>query len=114
MDMEKLNYGHVILFRISGSLDEENVCELRLAIADYIKRRKSCVVLNLQDVEMVDQVSAGYLLECLQMARRKGGDLKLVKPNTFIEQLFRFLGIWHYFEIYTNETSAVDAFKLAA
>ncbi len=114
MDMEKNNYGHVTLFRISGSLDEENVCDLRLAIVDCIKRKKSCVVLNLSNVDMIDQVSAGYLLECLQMARRKGGDLKLVNPSTFIEQLFRFLGIWHYFEIYITETGAVDAFKRAA
>ncbi len=114
MDMEKINYGHVILIRISGSLDEEKVCDLRLAIADYIKRKKSCVVLNLQQVDMMDQVSAGYLLECLQMARRKGGDLKLVQPSTFIEQLFRFLGIWHYFETYQTETGAVNAFKLVA
>jgi len=114
MEMEKLNYGHVILIRVSGSLDEENVCDLRLAIVDYIKRKRNCVVLNLQDVDMMDQVSAGYLLECLQMARKKGGDLKLVKPSTFIEQLFRFLGIWHYFTIYTQEAEAINSFKLAA
>ena len=114
MEIEKLNCGQVILVRVSGCLDEESVCNLRLAIADYIKRKKNYVVLNLQEVEMMDQVAAGYLLECLQTARRKGGDLKLVKPSTFIEQLFRFVGIWHYFEIYTNEMSAVEAFKLAA
>ncbi len=114
MDMEKVNDGNVILIRISGSLDEENVCDLRLAVADYIKHKKSYVVLNLQAVDMIDQVSAGYLLECLQMARRKGGDLKLVQPSTFIEQLFRFLGIWHYFEIYQTEIGAINAFKLAA
>ncbi len=114
MELEKLNYGHVILFRVSGSLDEGNVCDLRLAIVDSIKGKRNCVVLNLQSVEMMDQVSAGYLLECLQMARRKGGDLKLVGPNTFVEQLFRFLGIWHYFEVYMTETGAVESFKLAA
>ncbi|HOK08788.1 MAG TPA: anti-sigma factor antagonist [Candidatus Hydrogenedens sp.] len=114
MEIEKVDYGHVILIRASGELDEKNMCELRLIIADYIRHKRNHVVVNMHDVEMMDMEASGYLLECLQMARRKGGDLKLVSPAIFVEQLFRFLGIWHYFEIYPNEKNAIDAFKLVA
>lgn len=114
MELERVNFGHATLFRVIGVIDEQSLLDLRLAITDQLKRKQANIVLNLKKVEMMDQVSAGYLLELLQMTRKKGGDIKLVSPTLFVEQLFYSLGIWRLFDVFSSESEAVDSFRLVA
>jgi anti-anti-sigma factor len=114
MEFKRTVQGNTTIFRVRGSLDSEEVLDLRLAIIEEVEKRKKNIVLNFEEVELIDIISIGYLLECLRIARKKGRDLKLVKPNNFVRQLLHDQSVTHFFEIFPTELQAINSFRMVA
>ena len=114
MEFQKVSHGPTTIFRVKGTLDSDEVLDLRLAIIEETDKRKKNIILNFEEVEVIDLISVGYLLECLRIVRKKGGDLKLVNPNTFVRQMLHEQSVSHFFEICSSESQAINSFRLVA
>lgn len=116
MDFTKITHGSTAIFKIRGSLEAERdeVLNLRVAIVDEVKDNKRDIILNFEEVELIDGVAVGYLLECLRIAKKNGTDLKLVKPNTFVIRVLHEYSVLHFFEIYPTESQAMISSRKVA
>ncbi|MCX8065125.1 MAG: STAS domain-containing protein [Candidatus Hydrogenedentes bacterium] len=117
MDFTKISHGLTTIFKVRGSLDSESdeVLNLKMAILDELKSgNKKNIILNFEQVELIDVLSIAHLLECLRIVRKRGGDLKLVNPNTFVQQVLHEHSVSHFFEIYPTESQAMVSSRKVA
>jgi len=63
----------------------------REAIHELLKGKRKRFLINLQTVTYVDFKGAEELISGAETARRRGGDLKIFKPNRRAVHLFRFI-----------------------
>ena len=114
MLIERMDNGQVTIMRLEGDIDEEGVNQLRLALLQCIKDKRSNLVMNLDGVQFVSYLGLGVLVERLRQVRALGGDLRLSGVNTATERLFRMVGVTSVFEVYRSEHQAVQSFREAA
>jgi anti-sigma B factor antagonist len=69
------------------------------------------VVLNLTEVPMADSSGVGVLVRYQSTLKQKGGALKLVNPSKLVSQTLKILGLLSVFEVFTDETAAVQSFS---
>ena len=106
--------GMVSVLRLHGDIDENGVQDLRMALLECLKQKRSSVVVNMADVTFISYMGVGVLVERLRQFRAYEGDMKLVALNVYGERMFRMLGVTKLFDSFATEGQAVEAFKEAA
>lgn len=82
--------------RLSGRLDASQA-DRAGAVLDKVQ---GGAVVDLRNLEYVSSMGLGILLKTQKRLRAAGnGELRLVKPNRHIRDVFRFSGFDHIFEI---------------
>ena len=69
------------------------------------------LLLNLKDVPYMDSTSVGELVSAFITVRNHDGILKLVGPTTRIAELLSVAKLDTVFEVYDNETDALESFS---
>jgi stage II sporulation protein AA (anti-sigma F factor antagonist) len=114
MKIERNELGNTMVIRLEGDLDERAVDGLRKALYACICEGQFNVVLNLSKVGFVSYMCLGVIVERLRRFRAVKGDIKLVGVNTYMERLFRMVGVTTLFETYEEESEAVSGYQQAA
>ena len=114
MNIDRVEVGPVTVLRLEGDIDEDGVSALRIGLLGCLKEKRSRVVANVSGVRYISFMGLGVLVERLRQLRKVGGDMKLVGVNMFMDRVFRMAGISSIFEIYDNESQAVQGFREAA
>ncbi|MBP8128988.1 MAG: STAS domain-containing protein [Candidatus Hydrogenedentes bacterium] len=114
MNVHRLESGAVTVLRPVGDLDEEGAKDLRLSLGGCLQDQRARLVVNLTDVNFVSYLGLGLLVECLRQFRACRGDLRLAGVNLYTRRIMRMAGILHLFEIYEDETVAIDSYRKAA
>ena len=110
MDVRK--FGKVHAIRLKGQLKlGDPVDELRSTLDDIITDSSFSVVLNMAEVPMADSSGVGVLVRYQSMLKQKGGALKLVNPSKLVTQTLKILGLLSVFEVFEDETAAVQSFS---
>ncbi|HSY12162.1 MAG TPA: STAS domain-containing protein [Verrucomicrobiae bacterium] len=111
MDIDIRKSGEVQVFRLRGPLTlGDPVDDLRRALDEVINVGDTNIVLNLGDVRWIDSSGIGVVVKALTSAKRNGGTLKLVNPSKPAQQTLKMCGLLPLFEIYNEESEAVQSF----
>jgi anti-sigma B factor antagonist len=111
VDIDVRKYGKVHAIRLKGQLKlGDPVDELRSTLDDIITDSFS-VVLNMAEVPMADSSGVGLLVRYQSMLKQKGGALKLANPSKLVTQTLKILGLLSVFEVFQDETAAVQSFS---
>ena len=70
----------------------------------------SCLLLDLSQVDYIDSVGFRIILDALQGARARGGDIKLVAPRPPVRTLLELTRLYRVFDLHEEAAPAVDAF----
>ena len=112
MDIDVRKFGKVHAVRLKGQLKlGEAVDELRSTLDGIVADSSFCVVLNITEVPMADSSGVGVLVRYQSMLKQKGGALKLVNPAKLVSQTLKILGLLSVFEVFQDETAAVQSFS---
>ncbi len=112
MDIDVRKFGKVHTIRLKGQLKlGEAVDDLRAALDGIVAEPSYSVVLNLTEVPMADSSGVGVLVRYQSTLKQKGGALKLVNPSKLVSQTLKILGLLSVFEVFTDETAAVQSFS---
>jgi anti-sigma B factor antagonist len=95
---------------LSGDLDSFSVNVLRDRINRLFDQSRYNIVVDLTKVNFVDSAGLGQLVAALKMAVHHGGDVKLVKPNTSVQDLLRITKLETVFSSYESVDEAVNSF----
>jgi anti-anti-sigma factor len=96
----------------SKSLLEDHVAEAWESLKQIIRDGSGRMVLDVSLVEYLDGAGLALPIKILQGARRRGGDVYLVMPNTRtpLRALLELTRLDRVFRLYPDVASAVTAF----
>jgi len=114
MKIERLETGSVAVLRLEGSIDEEGMRKVRLALDKCMCDDRSNVVINMSAVHFTSYMGLGVLLECLQQCRRRSGDLRFSGVSVSTQRLFRSASLHKTFASFESEELAIRSFRQAA
>ena len=68
------------------------------------------LVVIFAEVPMMISSGIGILVKAMASAKQRGGRVKLVNPSKFVVQTLKLIGVFNLFEIFDNESAAVQSF----
>jgi anti-sigma B factor antagonist len=68
-------------------------------------------IISLEKVNWVNSTGLGILIQGYSTVKKNGGDLKLLKVSSRIENIFMVSKLFTVFESYDNEDEAVQSFS---
>jgi anti-sigma B factor antagonist len=83
---------------------------LRDILGDLVKRGKTKVLLNMQDVDFVDSSGIGEMVRGHVQLAKIGGQLKLVNLSKHVTMLLQVTRLNKVFEIFDNELEGIKSF----
>jgi anti-sigma B factor antagonist len=115
VDIDVRKSGKVHTVKLKGQLKlGEAVDGLRSTLDGIVAESAFSVVLNMTEVPMADSSGVGVLIRYQSNLKQKGGALKLVNPSRLVSQTLRILGLLNAFEVFQDETAAVQSFNSKA
>jgi anti-sigma B factor antagonist len=110
LKMETDFSGEVVILYCAGRLvygDESAAFRERIK---NILMGASQIVLNLSGIEYIDSGGLGTLVGMLASTRNRHGEIKLVRPNKRVADLFQRTRLHTVFKSYETDEQAVTAF----
>jgi len=101
----------VVLLDLKGRITAgETVSAFRDAVENQTQDAEPKLVLNLQHVDYIDSTGLGAMVMCSTSAKRRGGVAKLLNLNRRNMELLVLTKIDTIFEVFDDETDAVNSF----
>ncbi len=88
----------------------EGASSFRDTIRDLVAKGEKKIVLNLGDVSYIDSSGIGELVSAFTTVTNQGGQLKLLNLTKRIQDLLQITKLYTVFEVYDDETKAVQSF----
>lgn len=103
--------GDITIVDISGkiALGEESAT-LRNTVMDLLGEGNTKILLNLADVDYMDSSGLGALVGAAASARKQGGEVKLMKLSSKVNNLLQITKLYTVFDIAESEAAAVKSF----
>lgn len=108
--IEKRN-GDVVIIKITGELDALVAPKLKDKITKEMENGSKYFVIDFEELVHINSLAMGILRGKLKLVKDMGGDIKLVKLNDHIKEIFEMIGLDEIFEIYENENDAVESYN---
>ena len=113
MRIEQQWTGEVLTLSLRGKLNTDEQREvLRTTVEQLVGQGHRKVVLDLGGLRRVNSEGLGTLLQCLRIARRSGGELKVAAVSRRLSDLIVIAGLLRVFDVYDTVQEAVRAFAL--
>jgi anti-sigma B factor antagonist len=101
----------VTIVDLRGRIDfGDGSTRLRDILGDLVKRGKTKVLLNMQDVDFVDSSGIGEMVRGHVQLAKIGGQLKLVNLSKHVTMLLQVTRLNKVFEIFDNELEGIKSF----
>ena len=107
--IEKRN-GDVVIIKIEGELDALVAPKLKDKITKEMENGSKYFVIDFENLVHINSLAMGILRGKLKLVKDMGGDIKLVKLNDHIKEIFEMIGLDEIFEIYESESEAVNSY----
>ncbi|MCB1165767.1 MAG: STAS domain-containing protein [Leptospiraceae bacterium] len=109
MRIESEKRGQVMVLKLQGRVDLENVSELLSAVRTHLAEGEKNFVLNMIDVTDISSTGIGRLLEISKEVQLVRGRLGLSDLSQVVEYVLDLARLSDIFEIFPNDKSAVEA-----
>ena len=85
--------------------------DLRDTIRDLVNKDDKNILLNLAGVSYIDSSGLGEMVGAFATVNNRGGHLKLLGLQQRVHDLLQLTKLYSVFEIFTDETAAIQAFQ---
>jgi len=105
----------VEVVQINGRIElGEGSAAVREVVRDLLANGRKKILLNLADVDYIDSAGLGSLVSAFTSVRNAGGELKLVYLTKKVQDLLQMTRLYTVFDIYDDETAALNSFDKSA
>lgn len=114
MSLEYVDWddGDVAVITLSGRITlGQGTEKLREAVQEVMRRGRTKVLLNFDDVLYMDSTGLGELVAARRRVMDAGGQLKLMKLKRVARNLMQITQLYTVFEIFVDEASALASFN---
>ncbi|HEX8370747.1 MAG TPA: STAS domain-containing protein [Pyrinomonadaceae bacterium] len=107
--------GDIIILDLDGKIKLGDGCaELHKALRLLLERGEKKALLNLEKVSYIDSSGLGELVSGYAAFKRNEAEMKLLHLSQSVHQLMVLTKLLTVFQIYDNETAAIENFDAAA
>lgn len=106
--------GNASIVDISGDLDAHTCSDLEKVIQDLINKQRLNIIVNFSKLNYISSAGLGVFMSFIDEVRSKGGDIKFANMSERIFEVFDLLGFPLLYEIYDDESKAVEKFQRTA
>jgi anti-sigma B factor antagonist len=105
----------VEVVQINGRIElGEGSSAVREVVRELLAKGRKKILLNLANVDYIDSAGLGALVSAFTSVRNDGGELKLVHLTKKVQDLLQMTRLYTVFEIFDDETAALDSFNESA
>lgn len=102
--------GNIHVIQCHGRIVVGNEVKSLETTLDMASREAPRFVLNISDVDRIDSEGIGMLVRYASRLRRRGGDIRLAAPQTFVVTLLKLTQLTTVFQVYPTENAAILSF----
>jgi anti-sigma B factor antagonist len=110
MELTSRSIDNVKILELSGRFDTYTAGEVRTWIDEVTVEAPANIVVNLQGVDFIDSTALATLVQGVKNCRQHHGDLRLCEVQQSVRMVFELTRLDRFFEVYPQETEAVEAF----
>jgi anti-anti-sigma factor len=103
----------VVVITPEGDINHSEMVSVKNAIADVLRQGQTRIVLDLHEVDHINYMTLGVLVERAGRLRRSGGALFLSGLSPYLERILRFTGVEELFEVFETPEIAIAAHSVA-
>lgn len=107
MKLEQTRHGTSTIILIHGSLVNEELVKLNVAIDEILSSGVSNIVLELSDVPFIDSAGLELLLELVSRFGKLGGEIRLAALNDVCMEIFSATRMDNFYNPFTDVDSAL-------
>ena len=113
LNIQERRIGDVTVLDMDGNIriGGSNVA-LKTAIRSLVDEGRNQIVLNLGRVAYIDSSGLGELISSHVTLNNKGGQIKLLNLTQRLQELMTITKLLTIFDVYDDESEAVDSFKI--
>jgi anti-sigma B factor antagonist len=113
LNIQERRIGDVTVLDMDGNIriGGSNVA-LKKAIRSLVGEGRNQIVLNLARVAYIDSSGLGELISGHVTLNNKGGQIKLLNLTQRLQELMTITKLLTIFDVYEDESKAVDSFKI--
>ena len=105
------NSGDIFTLHLKGDVDHVEMVDIRNNISDLISEGHANLIVSMKEVEHINYLSIGVLVERLKRLRSFGGDLKLVGMSAYLKDILTSVGAEEFFDCFDSEAEAITSFS---
>lgn len=105
------NNDGITVVHVEGFLDAHTSTDLEKCFEDLINSKDYRIVVNFDKLTYISSAGLGVFMAFIETMRENNGDIKLSNMSDKIYNIFDMLGFPVLFEIYKNESAALEKFK---
>jgi anti-sigma B factor antagonist len=99
------------VIELKGYLDAHTAPDLETKFQELLGDQKFNIVVNCRDLTYISSAGLGVFMAYIEDVRKNKGDIKLTNMSPKVYNVFDLLGFPILYEIYKDETEAVNKFK---
>lgn len=93
---------------VSGRVDLHTSSKLRSALNQWVSKKASCVLVEVDNVSHMDTSGVATLIECQREMKEQGGKLLLVGVNHHVGEALSLAGVEDDFEVFQSRQQAAE------
>jgi anti-sigma B factor antagonist len=111
VDISTRKVGQVQILKLRGAFRlGQGVDDFRAQTEGWLSEGLAQMVVNLAEVPMMDSSAIGVMVRLMTSCKSRGGAVKLVAPSKLVLQTLKMVGLINIFEIFEDDTAAVNSF----
>lgn len=100
----------VSVLELKGYLDAHTAPKLEEAFQNLLRGSRYDIVVNCKDLSYISSAGLGVFMAFIEDVRKNNGDIKLTNLSPKVYNVFDLLGFPLLYEIFKEETEAVQRF----
>ena len=106
--------GPVIIMELPEQLKQAQVKEFMSELRPLFESARPCIVLDCSKIQDIDSAGVEMLLDCLDTAMKRDGDLKLAAVSPASAIVLELMRVDRLFEVFDTTDEATRSFQVFA
>ena len=110
LSLNSRHCGNVYIIECRGRIAAGEETASLASELERVLREFTRIVLQVKEVDRIDSLGMGLLIRYAVRTRRRGGDIRLAEPATFVERLLHATKLSSILRIFPGEEAAIVSF----
>lgn len=113
-EVRRHDNGDVSILHLHGFLDAHTAPRFEEALQNLLREERVKIIVSMSELDYISSAGLGVFMGFIEEIREKKGDIKLSNMSEKVFKVFDLLGFPSLYEIYDDETAALEKFNASS